>query len=91
MSKTIEIGCSWANGCGHGEVTIEVDSFDDFVARLERFFDGMCGMTAVESFGVYCGDKEYDWDNYDLPRNRDLSDVWSSVEKELNDFFNACN
>ena len=91
MSKTIEIGCSWANGCGHGEVKIEVDSFDDFVARLERFFDGMCGMTAVEAFGAYCDDKEYEWNNYGLPRNMDLTDVWSSVEKDLEIFFNACS
>ena len=91
MSRTIEIGCSWADGCGHGEGTIEVDSFDDFAIELEKFFEDMCGMSGVESFGVYCDDEEYEWDNYGLPRNRDLTDVWSSVEKDLEIFFNACN
>ena len=89
MSRTIEIGCSWADGCGHGEGTIEVDSFDAFATELEKFFEDMCGMSGVESFGVYCDDEEYEWDNYDLPRNRDLTDVWSSVEKDLEIFFNA--
>ena len=91
MSKTIEIGCSWANGCGHGEGTIEVDSFDAFATELEKFFEDMCGMSGVESFGVYCDDEEYEWDNYDLPRNMDLTDVWGSVEKDLEIFFNACD
>ena len=90
MSKTIEVGCSWADGRGSGGKKIEVDSFDDFVAELEKFFDGMCGMSGVESFGVYCDDEEYEWDNYDLPRNRDLTDVWKKVEKDLEIFFNAC-
>ena len=91
MSKTIEVGCSWASGCGNGETEMEVDSFDDFVAKLEKFFDGMCGMTAVESFGVYCDDEEYEWDNCDLPRNKDLTDVWKKVKKDLEIFFNACD
>lgn len=91
MSRTIEIGCSWADGCGHGEGIIEVDSFDAFAAELEKFFEDMCGMSGVESFGVYCGDEEYEWDNYGLPRNRNLTDVWKKVEKELEIFFNACD
>lgn len=90
MSKTIEVGCYWAKGCGSGETDMEVDSFDDFVAKLEKFFDGMCGMTAVESFDVYCDDEEYEWDDYDLPRSKDLSSVWKKVKKDLEIFFNAC-
>ena len=39
----------------------------------------------------YCDDEEYEWDNYDLPRNRDLTDVWEKVEKDLEIFFNACD
>ena len=91
MGKTIEVGCYWANGCGSGETDMEVDSFDDFVAKLEKFFEDMCGMTAVESFDVYCNGEEYEWDNCDLPRNKDLSSVWKKVKKDLKIFFDACN
>lgn len=92
MSRTIEIGCGWANGCGHGEDTIEVDSFDDFVAKFERFFDGMCGMSAVDSFYAFGeGDAGHEWDNEGLPRNKDLSNVWKTKKKDLEIFFNACD
>ena len=91
MSKTIEIGCSWANGCGHGKDTIEVDSFDALVAELEKFFEEMCGMSGVDSFYAWGeGDAGYEWDNEDLPRNKDLRNVWNSVKKDLEVFFDEC-
>ena len=89
--KTLEVGCSWAGHCAHGKDTIEVDSFDALIAELEKFFEDMCGMSGVDSFYVYCDDEGYEWDNDYLPRNKDLSNVWKSVKKELNDFFNACS
>ena len=89
--RKMEIGCSWAGHCACGKRTIEADSFDAFIAGLEKFFEDMCGMSGVDSFYVLCGDEEFDWDNEDLSRNKDLSNVWKSVKKELNDFFNACN
>ena len=89
--RTIEINCSWANGCGHGKDTIEVDSFNALIAELEKFFEEMCGMSAVDSFCVYCDDEGYEWDNDYLPRNKNLRNVWNSVKKDLEIFFNACN
>lgn len=90
MSKTIDIGCSWAHGCGHGSDTIAVDTFEDFVEELEKFFEEMCGMGGVDSFYTSGGEEaEYEWSNDDLPRNEDLSDVWSSVKEDLKTFFDA--
>ena len=92
MSKKIEIGCSWANHCGHGKDTIETDTFEAFIAELEKFFEEMCGMSCVDSFYAWGeGDAGFEWDNDSLPRNRDLSDVWKSVKKDLKVFFDACD
>lgn len=84
----LNVECCWGNHSTRCEDTLDVSSFDNFIKQLEDFLAVSCGVTAVDSFNVnFCGECFY-WDNDTLPRNKDLSDVWNGVEKDLKEFWN---
>ena len=74
--------------------TIEATSYEEMFQKMEDSFGEACGVTAVESFDIYAehyvedGDNVfppgvYRWDNENLRRSQDLSDVWNKVEKDI--------
>ena len=91
---TFNIHCSWADYCASVDDTIEATSYDELFQKMEDFFGEACGMTAVGSFDIYAehrvedGDDvlspgTYCWDNENLKRSQDLSDVWNKVKKDI--------
>ena len=70
---------------------VEVSSIDELLEKMEEMFEDACGATAVEGFNISCPDKPeidmYFWDNMDLKRNRDLSDVWDKERRNIKEYF----
>ena len=81
------VNCSWANHCANEEGEIEADNYESLFEKLKEFFDEACGFSGVESFDVYPVEdsvqSEYYWSNEDLPRSKNLSNVWRSVQNEI--------
>ena len=95
--KTFDIRCSWADSCASMDDIIEVGSYNELFEKMEEFFSDACGITAVESFAIALpyvegsvidtGSDLYWWDNKNLKRSKDLSDVWNKVKKEIKEEF----
>lgn len=88
----INLNCAWADSSATADKDIDVNSLNDLYKELEDFFEDACGMTAVELFGIVLEDDEdsleFQWDNYELSRSKDLSDVWNNkVKKDIKKFF----
>ena len=88
---TFNVSCYWADNCASYDISIDVSSVDELLEQMEGIFEEACGITAVEGFYIECGDREdmypYEWDNEDLRRNRDLSDVWNKERKNIKEYF----
>ena len=91
---TFNVNCYWADNCADAEDTFDVSSVDGLLDELVGFFEECCGLSGVEGFDIDCVDNEfnvdidpYGWSNENLRRNRDLSDVWDKVKKEIKEYF----
>ena len=94
IAMTFEVNCYWADNCADAEITVTVSSIDELLTKVEAFFERSCGLSGVEDFCIECTDNEfnididpYEWSNENLRRNRNLSDVWRKVRKDISEYF----
>ena len=88
---TFDVSCYWADNCASYNISIEVSSVDELLEKVEEMFEDACGISGVEGFYNEWLDREefapYEWDNMDLKRNRNLSDVWHKERKNIKEYF----
>ena len=87
--------CYWADWCASECANIKASTPDELLNGIEETFRKACGAIGrVERFTIVCldndemdDDYEYDWDNDNLKRSEDLTDVWGEVRLGIKDFF----
>ena len=79
--------CSWNNHCDLSETTAEINSLEDLLNELDEFLEDCAG---VEAFSISLDgcDDCFSWDDEDLPRSKDIGDVWNKVQKQIKQWFN---
>jgi hypothetical protein len=88
---TFNVSCYWADLCASAEEVVVASSIEELLEAMEDFFEEACGITAVDGFSIECVEREdlypYEWDNENLKRNRNLSDVWNKERKNIKEYF----